>query len=86
MRYNALSVDAGSVLCSTRVKDERQESVELPPSAVEQMQAVVTRSEVDSNSRVMDVGAGTGILLRFLQTSGVQHVWVVVLDMNTSRR
>lgn len=38
------------------------------------MQAVVARSEVGSESRVMDVGTGTGILLRFLQGSGVRQV------------
>lgn len=57
-----------------RVKDERQENVQLPPSAVEHMQSLVTRSEVRADSRVMDVGSGTGILLRFLQGAGVKQV------------
>lgn len=57
-----------------RVKDERQENVQLPPSAAQHMQSLVERSEVDADSRVMDVGSGTGILLRFLQGAGVKQV------------
>ena len=57
-----------------RAKDERQANVQLPLSAVEHMQALVKRSGVDGGSRVMDVGAGTGILLRFLQGAGVEQV------------
>lgn len=59
---------------SYRVKDERQENVQLPPSAVEHMQALIQRSSVGGDSRVMDVGSGTGILLRFLQGAGVKQV------------
>lgn len=57
-----------------RVKDERQANTELPPSAVEHMQTVINRSGAGSESRVMDVGAGTGILLRFLEGAGIQQV------------
>lgn len=57
-----------------RVKDQRQANVQLPPFAVEHMQAVVSQSQAGPESRVMDVGAGTGILLRFLQEAGVQQV------------
>lgn len=60
--------------CILRAKDERQANVQLPLSAVEHMQALVKRSGVDKDSRVMDVGAGTGILLRFLQGAGVEQV------------
>lgn len=57
-----------------RVKDQRQATVQLPATAVEHMQALVSRAEVGPDSRVMDVGTGTGILLRFLQASGVRQV------------
>lgn len=60
------------VVC--RAKDDRQANVQLPLSAVEHMQALVSRSGVGGDSRVMDVGAGTGILLRFLQGAGVDQV------------
>ncbi|CAM9365919.1 unnamed protein product, partial [Hapterophycus canaliculatus] len=69
---------------SARVKDERQSSVQLPPSAVEHMEAVVERSEVGGDSRVMDVGAGTGILLRFLQGAGVKQERVVGVDLSSA--
>lgn len=48
--------------------------MQLPPAAVEHMQAVVSRADTGPNSKVMDVGTGTGILLRFLQGSGVRQV------------
>ena len=59
-----------------RVKDERQASTELPPAVAEHMQAVVARSGAGGDSRILDVGAGTGILVRFLQGAGVRQVGV----------
>lgn len=38
------------------------------------MQAVVTRAGVRADSRIMDVGSGRGILLRFLEGAGVKQV------------
>ncbi|CAM9173027.1 unnamed protein product [Ectocarpus sp. 6 AP-2014] len=64
-------------------RDERQANVQLPPSAVEHMQAVVQRSEAAGDSRVMDVGAGTGILLRFLQGAGVKQEKYVGVDLSS---
>ncbi|CAM9871729.1 unnamed protein product [Ectocarpus sp. 12 AP-2014] len=47
------------------------------------MQAVVQRSEAAGDSRVMDVGAGTGILLRFLQGAGVKQEKYVGVDLSS---
>eukprot|EP00752_Nemacystus_decipiens_P007345 g6570.t2 len=69
---------------SARVKDERQENVQLPPSAVEHMQSLIKRSEVGADSRVMDVGSGTGILLRFLQGAGVEQANLVGVDLSSA--
>eukprot|EP00904_Undaria_pinnatifida_P012366 jgi/Undpi1/825/HiC_scaffold_10.g04289.m1 len=66
---------------SARAKDDRQANVQLPLSAVEHMQALVSRSGVGGDSRVMDVGAGTGILLRFLQGAGVDQDNFVGVDL-----
>lgn len=75
-----------SIFLHYRVKDERQENVQLPPSAVEHMQSLVERSEVGADSRVMDVGSGTGILLRFLKGAGVKQVGSSINGRRTSSR
>ncbi|CAM9560545.1 unnamed protein product [Ascophyllum nodosum] len=68
---------------SARVKDERQASTELPPAVAEHMQAVVARSGAGGDSRILDVGAGTGILLRFLQGAGVRQEHFVGVDLSS---